>query len=263
MIDVAQARVVVGMAAVGDDLAGADDQLAGMSGLVAADLAPRRVGHVIGQRDEVEPGTTLGERAERVVERLGHRGVPQRRVLGVDVEVARVPPRLPAGRRRRRRAPGRMAPPPTTGRSRCRSRRATRRARRSLPRPVRRPRPPQAPRPTPRSGSGRGESRGSCGPGGAAADSRDSQPRSRIRCATASRPGGWSLPSRGTAARPTARPAPGAIPTARGRARAGSGHSWAPPADRGSSARAPPSCRRGRRREASRSPARARCRTRP
>ena len=72
------------------------DQPAAVARLVAPDLAPRRVGHVVGQREEVEAG-----RAERVVERLGHRRVAQRGVLGVDVQVARVPAGLAAGGRRR------------------------------------------------------------------------------------------------------------------------------------------------------------------
>ncbi len=62
--------------------------------LEPADLIPVTVGHVVGERDEIEPRPVVG--AERVLEDLRHRGVVGVRVLGVHVEVTRVPIRLRA-----------------------------------------------------------------------------------------------------------------------------------------------------------------------
>ena len=89
VIDVAQARVVVDVAAIGDDLGRADDQLAGVLRLEVADLVPVPVGHVVRQRDEVETGVV-----ERVIEHFAHRRVVGVRVTRVHVEVARVPSRV-------------------------------------------------------------------------------------------------------------------------------------------------------------------------
>ncbi len=98
------------MAAVGDHLRAADDQVAGVIALEGTDLLPLPRRHVVGQRDEVEPRSRLrlrrsaqraegGVGAERVVEGLAHRRVPGVRVTGVHVEVARVPPGVGVGGR--------------------------------------------------------------------------------------------------------------------------------------------------------------------
>ena len=93
VVDEASAGVVVHVPAIGDHLGASHDQLARMTALVAPDLAPCAAGDVVGQRDEVEPGATRGERPEGVAERLGHGRVAVGRVLGVHVHVARIPTR--------------------------------------------------------------------------------------------------------------------------------------------------------------------------
>ena len=177
-----------------------------MSGLVAADLAPCRIRHVVGERDEVEPGAALGKRPERIVEGLGHRRVAERGVLGMDVEVPRVPAGVLAGPVSRRRARAHMGPPPTAGRSRGRSPPAMRPCRRSRPRAATRPPRRPARPPTRLPGSDRDGSLASCVPAGGASGSRGTAPRSRTHSATPSRPGGSTLPSRGTRAPPTGAP---------------------------------------------------------
>jgi hypothetical protein len=84
------AAVVVGVASVGDHLGAANDLVPGVVVLEGSDLAPGSIADVVGQGDEVEPGS-LAEWREGVVEALPHRGVPGIRVARVDVEVARVP----------------------------------------------------------------------------------------------------------------------------------------------------------------------------
>ena len=120
----------------------------------------------------------------------------------MDVEVARVPARRPGWPASCRRARAHMGLPPTAGRSRGRSRRAMRPCRRSRPRAATRPPRRPARPPTRLPGPGRAGSRVSCVPGGGASGSRGTAPRSRTRCARPSRRGGWTLPSRGTRARP-------------------------------------------------------------
>lgn len=93
-------RLGVRVPAGGDDLRAADDELAGVRGLVAADLGPGAAADVVRERHEVQPRAALLHRAERVAEDLAHRGVPQGGLLGVDVQVARVP--APARGRRAR-----------------------------------------------------------------------------------------------------------------------------------------------------------------
>ena len=116
MVDVAQARVVVGVAAIGDHLARAHDQLAGMRGLVAADLTPRGVGHVVGQGDEVEPRAALrragGRRSRTSRSSSRRRARSARRARGSRPRTTRLR-RGPASRRRRR---ARTGPTPTADR---------------------------------------------------------------------------------------------------------------------------------------------------
>ena len=239
VVDVAAGDLVVRVPAVGDDLRGARDQVA--AGLVAPDLAPGGVRDVVGQRDEVELAL-----AERVAEGLAHRRVAERRVLGVDVQVARVPARLLALRLgastgscgrggRRTRAPSSTRPRPARRRGRRRPRARGRRSR-----------PARARRTSGRAGSPRAGSRAWSCPARAPWAWRGTPPRSRSPRARASRPGGWSRPSRGTRARRAAGRRRAAARRSRGRACGGRSGS-APRAGRSSTSRARPSCRPGRR----------------
>ena len=93
------AGVLVGQVpAVGDDLGRGDHEVAGIARLVAADLPPGGVGHVVAERGEVESGAALGERLEGVAQRLGDRRRAQVGLLVVDVEVALVPAGLATDR---------------------------------------------------------------------------------------------------------------------------------------------------------------------
>jgi hypothetical protein len=106
VVDLAGRGVVQEVTPVGDHLGGARHELAGMPGRVAADLAPGAGRDVVGERHEVEARAALGDRPEGEVEDLAHRRVAERRVLGVDVQVPRVPAGT-AARRPTHRSPAR------------------------------------------------------------------------------------------------------------------------------------------------------------
>ena len=98
MIDVVDAHLVVGVAAVRDHLGAPGDELSGIVLLIAPDLAPVAGRDVVGKCDEIEARAALIERVERIVEHLAHGRRTQVRVLGMHVQVSRIPTGATHGR---------------------------------------------------------------------------------------------------------------------------------------------------------------------
>ena len=199
-----------------------DDQLARIVGLIAADLAPGGVGHVVRQRDEVEAGAALRRaggtrsRTSRVIV-----ASPSDECSAWTWKSPAYQPACAARRSRCRTAREGRAAPPTTGRSRRRPPRARRPCRRSRPRPARRPPRRPARPPTPPPGSGRARKpRVVLARGGAAWDSRGTPPRSRTRSRETVTSGWLDPPQPRNSGSAHGAPGAGRASRARGRARA-------------------------------------------